>query len=233
MVARPRIMAGIPLLVAEPRRPAGSVPVVFWFHGFRADALAHAGELERCAATGFLAVGVDAVDHGARAHPDLSSRVAGSPGGALSVMLELVEAGVRELPSLIDALADHYPIDRARISAVGISMGAFQVYAAIAASVPLRAVVALLGSPEWPATSSPHRSLHAFGSVALLSITAEHDASVPPEPVRRLHAAIDGAAMAPPDRHHHHVLRGAGHLTTAAEWAEAMQRTMAWLHRMG
>ena len=38
-------IAGIPLLIAEPESIEGPHPVVFWNHGFRADALAHAREL--------------------------------------------------------------------------------------------------------------------------------------------------------------------------------------------
>ena len=61
-----RTLAGVPCLIAEPAPTESSRPVVLWCHGFRADALAHAAELELCAAAGFLAVGIDAVGHGAR-----------------------------------------------------------------------------------------------------------------------------------------------------------------------
>jgi hypothetical protein len=130
----------------------------------------------------------------------------------------------------LDALVADFRVDRARVSMVGISMGAFLAYRAIVGDVPLRSVVALLGSPEWPGVTSAHRSLSAFRDVALLSITAEHDVSVPPAAVHRLHDAL---AVRPDDAtpRHHHVLRGSGHLTTAAQWAEAMTETVAWLER--
>ena len=230
-------IAGVPVLIATPtasvdERRMRRCPAVLWMHGFRADALAHVVELERCATLGFFAVGVDAVDHGARSSATLLERLQHSGGGALPVMLDIMEATVRELPALIDVLVTEHAVDRIRVSLVGISMGGFLAYRAIAAGIPLRSVVALLGSPEWPGRTSAHRSLVAFRDVALLSITAEHDVSVPPSAVHRLHEAL-GCAPTRSTACRHHELRGAGHLTTAAQWAEAMTETMAWLERYG
>ena len=231
------MIVGVPVLIATPstpsaERPAPLRPVVLWMHGFRADALAHAADLERCAALGFVAVGVDAVDHGARSSPLLIERLQRSASGALPVMLDVMEATVRELPALIEALVAEYGVDRDRVSLVGISMGAFLAYRAVTAGVPLRAVVAMLGSPEWPSDTSAHRSLSAFRAVSLLSITAEHDVSVPPAAVYRLHDALD-AMPGPATAHGHYELRGSGHLTNAAQWAEALAETMAWMERYG
>lgn len=232
MSLQPSNVAGVPILVATPgagrERPW---PAVLWCHGFRADALAHAAELVRCAHAGFLAVGIDAVGHGARRDPGLTQRVA-EAGGALPVMRDQVEQTVAELPTLIDALVVEHDVDRAHVSLVGISMGAFLAYRAIAAGLSLRAVVALLGSPAWPTPTRAHRLLERFGEVALLSITAEHDVSVPPAPVVRLHAALD-AQLGPSPRRSHQVLAGAGHLTSASEWAQAMAWTLAWLQQHG
>ena len=205
--------------------------MVLWCHGFRADALAHAAELERCARAGFLAVGVDAVGHGARRDEAIASRMQ-RMGGALPVMLDLMERTVLELPALIDTLVREHQADAARISLVGISMGAFLAYRAVTAGIPLRAVVALLGSPEWPGPSSAHLHPGAFRDVSLLSITAEHDVSVPPAAVVRLHRQVDAQFGASSERVHQQ-LRGAGHLTSANEWQEAMGHTMSWLQRRG
>lgn len=224
-------IAGVPVLLATPSEATTPAPVVLWAHGFRADALAHAGELERVADAGFIAIGLDAVGHGARRDGQLEDRLSRSADGALPVVLDLVRQTVLELPALIDALVAHHAADRARISLVGISMGAFLGYHAIAQGVPLRAAVALLGDPVWAGHGSPHRQLSAFANVALLSITAEHDVSVPPAPARRFHDLLRETFDT--SRHRHHELRGAGHLTSAAEWAEAMDVTMDWLHRYG
>lgn len=229
----PCTLAGVPLLIAEPLTSDAALRVVIWCHGFRADALSHAAELERCAAAGFLAVGIDAAGHGARSDPGLDTRVAQSVDGALPVMLDLVEQTVAELQSIVDALADAYPIDRSRVSLVGISMGAFLAYRAVVAGPTLRAVVALQGSPEWPGITSPHLSLRSFRRVSLLSITAEHDVSVPPAAAIRLHTALGALALSSAQPHHHYSLRGAGHLTSAEEWERAMRVTLGWLERMG
>jgi predicted esterase len=153
--------------------------------------LAHAAELERCARAGFLAVGIDAVGHGARLDATIPARLS-EAGGALPIMLEQVTQTIGELPALVDALAVEFGADRERVSLVGISMGAFLAYGAIASGVlPLRAVVALLGSPEWPGETSAHLTPERFTDVALLSITAEHDVSVPPAAAVRLHTSLD------------------------------------------
>ncbi len=230
--AQPALIAGVPVLIAEPEPSDGPLPVVFWVHGFTADALAHAGELERCAAAGFLAIGLDAVGHGARVDHGMRARIDASPAGALPVMLDIVEATIAELPALISGVAETVAIDPARVSMVGISMGAFLAYRAIVVGPPLRSVVALLGSPVWPRTSSPHQWQHRFQTVALLSVTAEFDVSVPPDPVRRFHQSLR-TVFPTSARHQHHELRGAGHLTSAAEWAEAMDATLYWLQCYG
>lgn len=225
-------LAGVPVLLAVPALPRGPVlPTVLWCHGFRADALGHAAELERCAQAGFLAVGIDAVGHGARRDPRLVERIA-EAGGALPVMLAQVEQTVGELPALLDALVLEHGADRARVSLVGISMGAFLAYRAIAAGLPWRSVVALLGSPEWPTATSAHHVPERFRKLALLSITAEHDVSVPPAAVVRLHAMLDARFGTTPSRRHD-VLAGAGHLTSRLEWERAMAATMDWVTRYG
>jgi pimeloyl-ACP methyl ester carboxylesterase len=68
--------------------------------------------------------------------------------------------------------------------------------------------------------------------VALLSITAEHDVSVPPAAVMRLHAALDARFGVTPQRRHVE-LPGAGHLTSQSEWEQAMAATLAWLVEHG
>ncbi len=228
----PKILAGVPVLIAEPRASAELHPVVLWYHGFNADALAHAAELERCADAGFLAVGIDAVGHGARRDPSLAARVAAAGTGAIHIMLDVAEETLTEQTALIEALADAFPIDHTRVSLVGISMGAFLCYRAIVTSPPLRAVVALLGSPEWPRTTSPHHSLHTFQNVALLSITAERDTHVPPDAAQRLHTSLHHH-FPHSARHHHHTLPNSGHLTSAESWRDAMTETLEWLKTHG
>jgi dienelactone hydrolase len=223
----------VPVLLAVPDGP-GDRPVVLWFHGFRADALANARELLRVADAGFLAVGVDAVGHGRRADPGLPDRIATTPGGAFPVMLAMADATATEIPTLLAGVAARGLGDAGRVGLVGVSMGAFVVYRALAGpgasrESSVRAAVAILGSPEWPGPDSPHLA-HAstFHDVALLSITAERDESVPPAATRRFHdrLAREGLRSA---RHRHVELPGAPHLVDAPGWEVIMRETLDWL----
>jgi cephalosporin-C deacetylase-like acetyl esterase len=68
----------VPVLIARPAVGDPPWPAVLWYHGFTADRNASRPELETLAKVGFLAVGVDAVGHGARWLPDFDERFAGS-----------------------------------------------------------------------------------------------------------------------------------------------------------
>jgi dienelactone hydrolase len=230
-----RTLAGVPVLLAHPPRHAehaGPPPVVLWFHGFRAAAADSRGELARIADAGFLAVGVDAVGHGERRDPELAARVAASRSGALPVMLAQAVATAAELPALVRALADAALGDPSRVSLVGVSMGGFLAYHAATVLTGLRAVVALLGSPAWPGGDGPHRQPHAFHDLALLSITAERDASVPPEAARRFHGVL-AASHPEPARARYLELSGAEHLMSGEQWETAMTATLDWLRAYG
>jgi len=228
-----RTVAGVPLLVAAPDGVQAPAPLVLWFHGFGVDAAANGAELARLAEAGYLAVGIDAVGHGRRRIPDLAERQAAPRAAALHTMATLAEATALEVPALVDALVREGCADGERVAAVGVSMGGYLVYRAIVAAPAIRAAVAILGSPEWPSGTasdgdSPHLHLDAMRRVALLSITAERDESVPPDAARRLHARL-AESHPPPERARYEELAGAPHLMSAAQWERAMSLTLAWL----
>lgn len=225
ITGRREILAGVPVLLAAPAPSAEPPPPVLWFHGYRADAAANEAELVRIAEAGFLAVGVDAAGHGARADGDPDERIPSHPGGALGVMLELAAATLDELPALLAALADARLAAPGPAAAVGVSMGGFIAYRAPLVAPAVRTVVALLGSPHWPHSHDEQRLPDVLRDVSLLSVTAEHDANVPPAAARQLHAAL------PPGAHEYLELPGAGHLMTAGQWERAMESTVGWLRR--
>jgi pimeloyl-ACP methyl ester carboxylesterase len=111
-------------------------------------------------------------------------------------------------------------------------MGGFLVYRAATVLPRLRAVVALLGSPVWPGDDSPHRQPHAFHALALLSITAERDGSVPPDAARRFHHAL-AAAQPAPARARYLELPDAEHLMSGEQWEAAVAATLDWLRAHG
>ena len=227
---REHTLANVPLLLALPDPPAPPAPIVLWFHGLGADSAVHRAELERVAGAGFIAVGVDAVAHGRRRAADLDARIAAPFAAARDSMLELAVASAAELPALLDALAAEGVGVAERVGAVGISMGGYLLYQAVTVEPRIRAAVSILGSPEWPYGGGPHRSIEALERTALLSITAELDASVPPAAARRLDAAL-AARGADAERHRYLELAGAHHLMSAEHWAATMDATVAWLVR--
>ena len=224
------VLAGVPVLMAahdERRLPAAAV---LWYHGFGARKDDNRAELARIADAGFLAVGVDAVGHGARHAPDLEARVALPREEARRAMLDFADASAHEVPALVRALADEGLADPARVALVGVSMGGYLAYRAVLRTPALRTVVALLGSPEWPDDESPHRHPERFHDVALLSVTVQRDASVPPGAARRFHETL-AQSHPSPARQRYVELAGAEHLMNGDQWARLMDETVEWLVR--
>ena len=145
-------------------------------------------------------------------------------------MLPLVELTARDVPHIVRDLRAQGLADERRIALAGISMGAFVVYRAIVLVQNIRAAVAVLGSPEWPEGISPHWRPEAFRSTALLTITAENDANVPPAPARTFHVSLDRDSQrtAPSE---YLEIAGAEHLMSEDDWRVAMGATITWLQR--
>ena len=223
-----RTLAGVPLLLAARDAHGSRRPTVLWYHGLGSGKDDARAELARLAEAGLLAVGVDAVGHGARRAPDLEAIIAAPRDETFRAMLALVDATVRELPTLVQALVDEGLADPRRIALVGVSMGGYLAYRAVLHEPALRVVVALLGSPEWPDSESPHLHPARFDDVALLSVTAGRDASVPPDGARRFHAAL-AARHRSPERARYVELADAPHLMDGAQWATLMDETVGWL----
>ena len=72
-----RHLGPVPVLIARPAVGSAPWPAVLWYHGFTADRNASRPELEALARAGLLAVGIDAVGHGARRLPDFDHYFAG------------------------------------------------------------------------------------------------------------------------------------------------------------
>jgi len=218
-----RRVGDTPLLLAHPGAPP-PLPAVLWFHGLSVDKETHRKELERIAGAGFLAVGVDAAGHGERRLPDLDARIDVSREETIRFMLGLVEETAREVPGIVKALVEEGLAAAGRVALVGISMGSYLVYRALLEEPPVRAAVAILGSPEWPRPDSPHRQLDAFSRVALLSVTAENDENVPPGPARALHRRLGES-----ERARYVELPGAVHLMGEDDWERTMEEMLRWL----
>lgn len=198
-----------PLLAVEPPDGASPRAAVLLFHGFGADKSVHRPELERIAAAGFRAIGVDAAGHGERRLPDLDARIAAPREEAMQTMLDLAMETAAEVPALVDGLA-------MPVAIVGISMGAFLVYHLLPLEPRIRVAVAILGEP-------PSDDPAPYAGVALLSITGGNDVNVPPAAARALHERL----ASPPARYVE--LPGAEHLLSADEWSLVIGMTIDWL----
>jgi len=227
-----RCMLGpAPALIARPQNSTGPLPTILWFHGFTADKEINRLELEQFARAGFLAVGIDAVGHGERRNSEIDHPGAGPTGDARQVFHRLVEQTVREVPQIVDALRHLALSDHRRLGAVGVSMGGYITYGAIAAEPRLLAAVALLGSPQSPGSGSAHRSPNLFFPTALLSVTAERDDVVPPGPARALHGALTPVYADQPERLRYREVKGAGHIMDQQDWDAVIQEAVSWMVR--
>jgi dipeptidyl aminopeptidase/acylaminoacyl peptidase len=205
---------------------------VLWFHGFTADRNASRPELEALARAGLLAVGIDAVDHGARRRPDFDPYFGGPKEEFTPRFLDLVARTVAEVPAIFDHLRDAGLADERRLAVGGISMGGYITYGAVVADRRIQTAVALLGSPEWDHPDSPHLHSDRFFPTALLSITGGADENVPPDSARAFHRVLEERYRDAPERLKYVEIEGAPHLMHAADWARAVRETVEWLGRI-
>ena len=229
VLARVRL-GEVPTLVAS----RGPTPVpergtVLVYHPLGEDKSVHAEDLERLAAAGFLAVGVDAIAHGERRLAGAYARFRADPLGAF---LEVVTATAGEVPGLVDALAARGWAMPGRVGIVGVSLGGFVAYGAALADRRIGAAACICAAPDWgPDPRSPLRRPDEFWPVALLSITAAEDGLVSPEPARALHAELVPRYAATPERLRYLELPGERHRMSAAGWAATRAEADAWLDR--
>lgn len=145
------------------------------------------------AAQGFLAVGIDDVEHGERRYPDFDIRF--SPTNPESSnyqnFLQAVSETAAEVPFLLDALTESgFAISK--VGALGISMGGYVVNKAVTLEPRLQAAVCVVASPGWllNVAESPHRQLGRFDRVRLLSQTAGRDEVVSSRYARAFHERL-------------------------------------------
>ena len=188
-------------------------------------------ELTSIAEHGFLAVGLDAIHHGERLHPDLDIWMKTSEGFE-ERFLGMVEGTAAEIPSILDDLMQQSLIEDVRIGIMGVSMGAYITYRTLLDEKRIVAAVPLLGNPEWGEhPSSPHLRHEDFYPAAILSQTAGLDSSVPPAPARRLHEKLKTLYTDMPERQRYIEYRYSGHFMREDDWNTAWKFSMEWMKR--
>lgn len=216
----------VPLLICRSGNQPEPKPAILWFHGFGSDSEAHRTDFQEFADAGFVVIGVDAVEHGGRRSAQLEKKLDVPQQDAFLHAIDFASRTASEIPDIIQHLVAGRIATDSRIALVGISMGAFTVYRAIANGIRVAKAVAILGTPEWPGAHSPHLNLEAFCKTDLLSITAEADENVPPFAAKRLHQCLE---LRCPDRHRYVEVHNAVHLMNAQDWRFAMSETQRWL----
>lgn len=213
---RPTMFGPAPALVAEAlHAPRGTVVL---FHGLGADALAMHKELALVRGAGFHAVGIDAPLHGRRHHDERDHRWAHERDAILE---ELVGGSAAETPAILDAL-EHQGFGGPFIG-VGVSLGGFTLWRAMAHEPRLAHGCVLLGSPTLPGRPLP--SADAYAGRRVLCIQAECDEAVDGGPTYRF---VDQLRARGEDVHLE-VLEGSMHAVPEGQWWGAWGSLLRWL----
>lgn len=221
----------VPALVACASSPeaAAARGTILVYHPLGADKSLLADDLEALAGAGFLAIGVDAIAHGERRHPDALARFRADPARAL---LEVVTATAAEVPGLLDALVARGWAVAGRVGMAGVSLGGFVAYGAATRDQRIAAAVCIAASPWWgPHPLSPHLHPERFFPLALLSITAGADPVVIPEGARSLHAALEPRYAGAPERLRYLELPGERHHLSRRASEAAREEARRWFER--
>lgn len=184
--------------------------------------LAHAGH---------MAIGVDAVGHGQRQSPLEWNSSEVRFGSLRQTALETAEL-VRHLRQSYSQLST--------IGAVGVSLGGFTLFSAMA-EFPglLDAASILLGSPRWPGLDpasplwqhSPHHWPDHFFPSALLVQTAGQDEFVRSVDARDFCQLLRPHYEEAPERLCYREYPHSSHFMRGQDWDEAWDTTLGWFAR--
>lgn len=210
---------------------AGRRGALLFTHGFGVGIDIQTAELHSIANAGYLAVGFDAVGHGARRWPDFDERFAGGALANPEQLFGAVRDTAAEVPAFVDALIDEELATPERIGMAGISMGGFATYRARVVEPRLSLLMPILASPVWTAhvDESPQHFQERFFPAALLSQTAALDESVPANQAADFAKALVPLYGAAPDRLRHVEHAGESHFMSEAAWGELWANVLEWL----
>lgn len=232
----------VPALWVRPRGLARATVVVL--HGLGASKEAQAPEAAALARAGFEALAIDAPHHGARrsALADQALAAAGV-AEAHELFLRILRDEIDELPAVVSWLEAS---GRRALGVVGISMGAFAALGAAARDPRLRAVVSILGSPDWaPRAGEPTPLARAWMAEApvhtperfadppraLLLANAGRDVFVPAARTRAFAERLRPLYAACPERLEVLEYAESEHFMRERDWLDLWARSVAWLER--
>lgn len=198
-------------------------PAVLLYHGLHSDKETHRAELVDLAARGFLALAPDAVGHGGRRMPDLSSFLRRGP--LLHQVEKLLRPTLAEVPLLVDfLLSEGY----GPIGVCGISFGGLLTYGVPLAEPRVSALVSILGDPGW-CQPGPDREAEweAYRRPALLAWNGGRDEHVPPGPAREFMTELRRRFS--DERHRFLEYPESNHFMRADDWRDGWSRTLDFL----
>jgi dipeptidyl aminopeptidase/acylaminoacyl peptidase len=166
--------------VIHPDAPGSELPRPFllWMHGRTAYKEMDNGRYLRLMRAGIATVAVDLPGHGERSDPAMQTS---------EQTMEVIEAMLREMPAVVQALAETPGLDATRAAIGGMSLGGMVSLAALCRPHAFRAAVVEATTGDWthltgtqhdPARSDamePARHLDRWQPVPLLAIHAQLD----------------------------------------------------------
>lgn len=215
------------LFFSDSIEKAGGRGTVLFYHGLVSSKEANAKELESIARKGFLAIGIDNVEHGERHHGESRKQ----DDDFMAYFLDLVIRTVDEVPGIIDFLIESGFSDPEKFGISGISMGGYITYGAVALESRIRVAAPILGSPEWKHPQSPHLSPGKFYPRPILSQNAGSDESVPPRFARRFHERLQPYYSGSEERLRYVEFPGEPHIMSEQAWGRLWENTLEWLER--
>ena len=233
-------VAGVPALLRYLEAPEAAARrgTVLFYHGFGGTKEKPEPYLSALAEAGFLAVSLDAVGHGERRYPDFDvifndERWDASFEAAETDFLRVIDETAAEVPGIIDDLVARGWAFPDRVGVAGRSLGGCVSYAAVLADSRVRAIVSVVGLPEWtlPRAHSPHHHPDRFFPAAVLSQAAEFDEHCPPGQIRAFHDALEPFYAAEPDRIAYVEYPGVRHALTPELIAESERGLVDWFRR--
>lgn len=242
---RTRVVCGgltLPCIMQRPAKPLpGRARVVIVCHGFTANKEANVNELQLLARAGLTGVTIDAPHHGERDDGWLAGMVGLDPAAAHARFLELVDWHAHEIPLAVRHFAQ---TEDAAVGLVGISMGGFVAYASLARAPRVAACAPVIACPDWTVTTgvggfprghfdprSPHLYPERVPPVALLTITAGRDQTVPPQAAQAFVEALRPLYEATPERLDAVDYPDSEHMMRPMDWADVWRRINAWMGR--
>ncbi|HJO93292.1 MAG TPA: alpha/beta fold hydrolase [Victivallales bacterium] len=201
---------------------------VLFYHGFGASKDIQMEELISLASNGFLTIGIDNIGHGDRKYSDFDTKFSEDNPERLQNIIEAVNSTADEICNIIDYLINNKIVKPANIGIVGISMGAFIAYKIPVLENRIKAISAILGTPEY-SFNNIYDYTKKYDIISLLSQNAAKDNIVSSIETKKLHQELRKTFKNPDDRFKFVEYPNSGHFMNETEWNKCWNLNLQWL----